>query len=413
MTNCHLFGGGSLAGFLENRKTQCKNELERMESDYVLNISEEDLCNYLISNYSLETPQIIEDGIRQDFKETIVDVSNDVKRITPKKPYYVKGTAVMIFIPFIGEVDLFLLRPSTFSSGHLVGDIKDNEILLTFGTADYDEEGKQRLKREIEQCMKDLKMYVGYVARDVENYNKNLDSFVREIVTKRRKKLLEERDLVAFLEIPIKRREDTAKSYTIPTVRKKPIIERPKMETEKPFEPEPALDMAMYENILSIAQNMTQVMECSPHSFATMKEEDIRQHFLVQLNAQYKGEGVAEAFNYEGKTDILMRHKGKNVFIAECKFWKGPKTLTDAIDQLLSYISWRDTKTAIFLFNRRKNFTAVLEKIPDVTREHPCYKQDIESNEETVFRYRFHHRDDVNRELWLTVMAFDVPKERE
>jgi hypothetical protein len=59
-----------------------------------------------------------------------------------------------------------------------------------------------------------------------------------------------------------------------------------------------------------------------------MKEEDLRQHFLVQLNGQYEGRATGETFNFEGKTDILIRAERKNIFIAECKFWDGPDSLT-------------------------------------------------------------------------------------
>jgi hypothetical protein len=43
----------------------------------------------------------------------------------------------------------------------------------------------------------------------------------------------------------------------------------------------------------------------------------------VQLNGQYQGQATGETFNHVGKTDILIRHENKNVFVAECKFWGG------------------------------------------------------------------------------------------
>jgi hypothetical protein len=42
--------------------------------------------------------------------------------------------------------------------------------------------------------------------------------------------------------------------------------------------------MSEYEEILRIISNMVAVMERSPKAFRTMEEEDLRQHFLVQLN---------------------------------------------------------------------------------------------------------------------------------
>ena len=106
---------------------------------------------------------------------------------------------------------------------------------------------------------------------------------------------------------------------------------------------------------------------------------------------------------------IMHRVKGKNIFIAECKFWQGPKSLFKTIDQLLGYASWRDTKTAVLLFNRKVRFSTVLDKIPDTVSNHPCFKRKVSVTGETVFRYIFHQPADTNRELVLTVLAFDVP----
>jgi hypothetical protein len=55
----------------------------------------------------------------------------------------------------------------------------------------------------------------------------------------------------------------------------------------------------------------------------------------VQLNSQYEGGATGETSNFEGKTDILIRTESRTVFIAECKYWRGAKSLLAAIDQLL------------------------------------------------------------------------------
>ena len=177
-----------------------------------------------------------------------------------------------------------------------------------------------------------------------------------------------------------------------------------------PYELEPVLDEGNYEHILEVIENMVQVMEYSPSAFSAMPEETLRWHFLVQLNGHYEGQATGETFNYEGKTDILIRSEGKNIFIAECKYWAGPQKLTEAINQLLGYSSWRDTKVAVVVFNRNKGFTKVLESIRLTTNNHPNCKRELDKRSETSFRFIFSHRDDTNRELTLTIMAFDIPK---
>jgi hypothetical protein len=151
------------------------------------------------------------------------------------------------------------------------------------------------------------------------------------------------------------------------------------------------------------------VMELSPRAFIDMGEEDLRSHFLVQLNGAFQGEATGETFNFQGKTDILIRAEGKNIFIAECKFWKGEKAFLEAIDQLLSYLSWRDTKAALLIFNRNADFTAVLAKIAEITPKHPNVKRDFGKSDESSFQYVFAQPNDPNREIKLAVLAFDIP----
>ena len=234
----------------------------------------------------------------------------------------------------------------------------------------------------------------------------------RVAIEARRSKLLASRNMVASLGFKMKERNGAAKTFVAPEVRRKITPVMPQASTV-PFRPEPALSNADYEHILGVMQGMAQIMELSPSAFHDVYEEALRSHFLVQLNGHYQGQATGETFNYEGKTDILIRSEGKNIFIAECKFWAGSKKLTETINQLLGYISWRDTKTAIVVFNRNRDFSKVLAAIPDAVRAHPQYKRDLPGFTESTFRYQFANRDDRNRELLLTVLAFDVPTPRQ
>lgn len=404
-----FYKNGNLRDYLEQRKSALKKELEGMEPNYVLNVSEEDLCRYLISKYSLEAPVLRENEIYvYDQSEVNIDVSRDPMRVIFDRdcPIYVKGISVAIAVPFDGNGELFQYQPSISTLNPPRGAVTGQEIHLIYERVEHN---AQELKQTYTRDVDSIKQYLEWVKHDVKNFNESLESFVRQIVGQRKNKLLDAQGVVSALGIPIRRRDDMPRTYAAPTIRRKPKFERPEVKTED-FKPEPTLPLKEYEHILDIIHNMVMVMERSPRAFADMKEEDLRQHFLVQLNGHYEGQATGETFNYEGKTDILIRVDDKNVFIAECKFWRGEKELLKAIEQLLGYTSWRDTKTALLLFNRQKDFSAVLEKIPDVVELHPCYKRALGIRDETVFRYLFHQPSDVNRELILTVMAFNVPK---
>jgi len=102
--------------------------------------------------------------------------------------------------------------------------------------------------------------------------------------------------------------------------------------------------MQLYESILQDVFSMAVMMERSPTVFRHMEEEDLRNILICMLNTNYRGEVAGEVFNYTGKSDILIRKDDKSVFIAECLIWRGQQYLSGKIDQLLGYLTWRDTK---------------------------------------------------------------------
>jgi hypothetical protein len=61
------------------------------------------------------------------------------------------------------------------------------------------------------------------------------------------------------------------------------------------------------------------------------------------------------------------------------------------------------------MFNRNADFSAVLAKIAETGPKHPNFKRDLGKQDERTFRYVFVQPNDLNREITLTVMAFDIP----
>ena len=166
-----------------------------------------------------------------------------------------------------------------------------------------------------------------------------------------------------------------------------------------------------YKKILSILTDSAKTLERHPNSFQKLDEEALRDHLLVALNGIYEGQATGETFNHGGKTDILVRHRGENVFIGECKFWQGPKKLLDTLDQLLGYTTWRDNQVAILIFNRNQDMSKVVKQIPDVIRTHSSHVQEV-SRERAQFRFVVCHPKDQNCLLNLAVLVFDVRSTR-
>ena len=402
-----LFSNSDLHSALRHREQELFKEIDQINGNRLLNTSLEDLLDYFEQKYRLDPPRLKENEIAVDQHEVDVDVSQDPLRAISdrSKPFYIKGTSVRFFIPYDGDQDLFKCRPSHFTLNPPRGSVDDNQLIIAFRLTEHNAD---KIKAEFERTLAEIRQYLKWVASEVSQYNASLRNKTRQRIEGRRKKLLKDQGLVASLGFPLRRSRGAPQTYVAPTVRKK-VTPRPPKASTAPFVPEPTLDMQEYEHILSVISNMTKVIERSPRAFKQMREEDIRQHFLVQLNAQYEGQATGETFNFEGKTDILIRAEDRNIFIAECKFWRGPQSFKDAIDQLLNYTSWRDTKTALLVFNRGGQLSRVLKQVPEIIKKHPNFKREDSYSSETGFRFVLHHRDDTNRELILTVLVFEVP----
>jgi hypothetical protein len=383
--------------------------VEQISDRDLLNQSVDELCDSLAEEFQINVPVLLEDNITVEQEDTKIDVSRDQNRYISdrSRPFYISGTRITYFCPFEGDASLFRNRPSTFDFSPPRGTISGQDLILSYQTADHDAE---RVKAQFDYDLAHIRQYLGWQAQQVASYNASVHETVRTTIIGRREKLLRDRDMVMSLGFPVRRREGAPQTYTVPTVRRRVSVARPATKRRTDSSPiDPTLDARTYDDVLGIMHNMVQVMERSPHAFRTMREEDIRHHFLVQLNGQFEGQATGETFNAEGKTDILIRVEGKNIFIAECKFWKGEKAFAEAVEQLFGYTTWRDTKSAILIFNRTKSLTGVLKAIPAAVKAHPQFKREILAKTETEFRYVFGHKDDPEREMLVAVLVFEIP----
>jgi hypothetical protein len=404
-----LFAGTHMLSLAVAQEERVKQRVLSLPPNQLLNASEQDLIDSLVDEYRFNVPVLDEDASYiADSNETRVDARLDPKRmvVDRSRPCPILGNRHVIAVPFNGDAGLFKVRPHIFQSGRPQAEIGVDELRLTFIRTDHDAEA---LSRDYQREMGPIRDYLRSLRESADQFNLKLLTLVKSEITKRKNHLLANAAMTAALNLPLKRREGVPQTYAVPLTKRRPRIDEIKV-TGVPFKPEPALSDDEYEAILSIIKNMVAVMERSPRAFATIQEEDLRTHFLFQLNGQYEGMATGETFNFRGRTDIFIPFDGRNVFIAECKFWSGEKAFLETISQLLSYLSWRDTKTAILVFNRNKDHSAVLKKIASAVRDHILYKRVI-YEEESTFRYVFGQPNDPNREVTITVLAFDVPIE--
>jgi hypothetical protein len=175
------------------------------------------------------------------------------------------------------------------------------------------------------------------------------------------------------------------------------------------FKAEPGITDTDYDNIIKLIRHGGISFEKTPKTFSVHDEEELRDTILSQLNVIYEGEAKGETFNKSGKTDILISEEGRSAFIAECKIWRGQKIFSDAIDQLLSYLTWRDCKTALIVFNKKnKNFTQILELINNTVLAHPNFMSKVSQKDANEWLYKMRAKDDETRVFKMNVMFFNI-----
>lgn len=402
------FRDGDTFSTFQNIVEKVVAEINSVSNEYVLKASPTELEQYYIEKV-LIAPLVLhsDDRYIKNQTGTQIDVSHEFMRaVFPGERAIVNGTKIDIAIPFEGDPVLWRVRPSTFSlSGYPDLEIRNSEVVFSVSFPD-DSAEPDRLRSDIERSINALVDAVGNLKRNIDNHNNSAPNAIRQALDRKRELAKSAIGAVAALGIPMKR-VGTEPTFTIPTKRRERPVKRPTVLTGK-YEPEPILDEKEYQHILGISKSMSLVIERSPSSFASLDEEAIRDHFLIQLNGHYEGSATGETFNASGKTDILIRVENKNVFIAECKFWHGPKAFDQAIDQLLGYLTWRDSKCALLVFNRTKDSNAVRQKMHEVLEARSEHLKTVSHEPGGDSRYVLVKESEPGREINLTTQLYDI-----
>jgi hypothetical protein len=402
-SNDHLFMGGDLRASIDSMRTKLVERIGNLSSSQLPSPDHAQISAHFVGEFTINPIEL-----RRDAMELIEPREVEVEKIDCDfgQRYRRKVLEFRFEIPFDGDAVLLRLRPSQITFNPPRGAVAGDRVVFTFHRADRD---KEAIQREVNEFFDSLGQHIGWQRAQIDSWNQGLPALVEQLVNARREKLIADNKLVEDLGFRVRRRDDPPSSYTIPVQRKTVVPSLPAARAGPFAKPEPALDMVVYEEILDTLAGMSVVLERNPSAFAAIDEESLRTHFLVPLNSKFQGLATGETFNAAGKTDILIKHEDRILFVAECKFWKGPQSLTDAISQLLSYMTWRETKAAILLFNRNRDFSAVLQQIPGVFAQHPQHVRRENYSRSTGFRFVLRHPQDPQRFLTVTLLAFDVP----
>lgn len=275
--------------------------------------------------------------------------------------------------------------------------------------------GEGSLEHEFSTRRSVIQEIVLRVNDEISAYNQRLREVLADELRKRIAMFKDAASSLDRLRIPLKTRPNLPNLGTVP-LRKRPIPANPK--ALAPTQPEPGILDADYEGILNVIRFAGRTFEGSPLTFLKHPESELRDIMLACLNCYYEGQATGETFRKMGRTDIHIDFDGRSAFVAECKIWRGPAGLAKAVDQIDSYLTWRDYKSSVVVFNtRRKRGVRLLHQISDSLQRHERWRKTLPLTltEHGEGRYLFSAREETSRLITLHVFLFNlyVPGNRE
>ncbi|MBI4040120.1 hypothetical protein HY389_02065 [Candidatus Daviesbacteria bacterium] len=405
------FTKGYFGDVLRSQNEKLKNKIHSEETDYILNVNEDEYVDHLVSEFSIDPPILDVENKFITHEEKMVPADRH-----PRESFFIIDNksfprqVIKYHIPFSGEIEVISFKPSTslLWTIELEHEINDEGEFLCFELINFTNDA-EKIKRDSEQNLSNLQKQFGNLANEVNNYNTSLLEEIRRLLRERKEGLKSTNSFLDQLEVPVKKRDNVPSTFSVPAPKaKKKIIPRPALRSSGT--PDPTLDIETYNAILNVIHDMGKQIERMPAVYTGKDEEGLRDHFLIILETNFEGSATGETFNKSGKTDILLRHDGNNIFVAECKFWAGEKKFIETIDQILKYLTWRDSKASIMVFVRNADFTNVTTTAREAAKRHSNFiSLENEEAEGTIQRFRFHLNGDIGRELLLTVLLFHFP----
>ncbi len=395
------FNKGSMHETLQAQLAKALDAAQSIPPDKVLSTPVPDLVDELFEVFIVNPIELHQDQRSSDGASDIGISFDGHSGRTVEVP----GTRVGIRIPFDGDEVLFDIQPSSYTFNPPRFDVHNGHVIVAHeGRSPVDPD---EVKRGIADQIAMIEKYLDWQRSEIQPWNDHLRTELTRAVESRRDKVLADRALDEFLEVPIAGRTNASPTFAVdPPRRPAPRVAEAK-QASSGFKPEPAITEEGFDAILDELASVTTAVERLPSTFVGMPEESLRDVILVVLNNRF-GPATGETFSRNGKTDILIPYEGDHraVFIAECKKWRGPKAFGEAIDQLLGYVTWRDTKAAIVLFVNSGQPTEVEEKAVAALREHAGFKRTQVMVGREVFT--FANGDDANREVHVALLVIPV-----
>jgi hypothetical protein len=380
-----------------------KQEISELSSAELEN-STDSLVLIFSSKY---TPSTIE--LHEPVQEDVGQIEKTVERLSSSLglPHGGKVTKtcqrLKLKVSYDGDKNLLLKCPKGTTGGLPTYDELTNDEIVHY--VDYDIQGKDAdtikntIQNDIREWRKKLDRYVNSLNRDIRKMQASLENKARKYIEDHRETMEAKEEALADLGIST---QPVDEGYVEPEKKKNlelPDLEGASKETQK-------IRDKTFIDILDIIDSVKLNIERSKDRVRELDEESLRDIFLLAINTHY-GAATAESFNRGGKSDILLRHQGENLFVAECKFWRGESVFQDAVDQLLENLTVNDGHATLLIFSDRKKVTRVYDKAEDAINNHKNSEGEISQFKDHGV-YRFQNKSGTEVKIAFEIVDLSV-----
>lgn len=356
--------GRQLGDYFRGRLKSALDELAATDPDTLLSENGDVLVAALLENHMPTEISVDWDGAtRSPVTEVTTQVRDQFER---DQIYTVPASKIVVSFPISGTAEMLSYQASTYSISPTYGKIVDGSVMVEVIERNLNADV---IRSNIDRVKNDIDKRVAWANGDLDRFRSHAEQSIRNAYTSRKERILNDREVEDALGIPV--RTSTAPRPPVVARRKQVTLQARKAQAN--FIPEPVLEDAIYQDVLNVIRSWATSLERTPGTAAKLDEEELRDLLLGMLNGYWQGSAGGELFNGSGKTDILIREGDRNAFIAECKMWRGPKGVADALDQLLGYLVWRDSKAALVMFIKTADPAATIEKLHAAVEAHPSY----------------------------------------
>jgi hypothetical protein len=383
-----------------------KDEITSKGKDYILKVDENEFIGYLIEKYRVEPLKILNESKKVSPPRKSKERRQDMFR----QEFMSDAYQFTVTYPFKGHGELFKVQsnPCIISSYEINVNLSKQTVSYSFKIYNQD---ASEFNQTNSRCYSNAFANLNNINKNVVEFNRSYEQTVRSMFLNEKASHKKENEFFAAINVKVD--PSTESVFSAPTIKKK-IITQPKIEKNKEFNSVPTMSQEMYDDVLKVIYDSGKSMEKKPALYRGKDEEGLRDQFLFITETRYTGTtATGETFNRAGKADIILKYAndGTNLFIAECKFWHGASEYLKAISQLFDrYLTWRDSKVAVMIFVKNKDFSNILKTIKEETPNHNYFVRYKGDRGESSFSYDFHLKQDKDKIAQVEIMVFHFDK---